>query len=108
MWGGGGIVRPLVECPKCGSTEQHLIFRDIRNWFRLLLEIAVYPLAMLFNYYDFSGFDLHRQCDRCGMKFLGRMKLRRVRDLCLKCGYNLTGNESGTCPECGKPINPDK
>lgn len=20
---------------------------------------------------------------------------------CLKCGYNLTGNESGICPECG-------
>jgi hypothetical protein len=24
--------------------------------------------------------------------------------LCTACSYNLTGNESGTCPECGKPI----
>jgi hypothetical protein len=23
--------------------------------------------------------------------------------LCLPCGYNLTGNLSGTCPECGSP-----
>ncbi len=23
---------------------------------------------------------------------------------CRKCGYNLTGNESGICPECGEPI----
>jgi hypothetical protein len=23
--------------------------------------------------------------------------------VCLKCGYNLTGNVSGVCPECGKP-----
>jgi hypothetical protein len=23
---------------------------------------------------------------------------------CPKCGYNLCGNTSGTCPECGKPI----
>lgn len=23
---------------------------------------------------------------------------------CLKCGYNLTGNESGRCPECGKDV----
>lgn len=23
---------------------------------------------------------------------------------CRKCGYNLTGNRSGTCPECGEPI----
>ncbi len=26
---------------------------------------------------------------------------RRKRGLCLTCGYNLTGNTSGVCPECG-------
>ncbi len=97
-------MRPFVECPKCGSTEQHLIFRDIRNWFRFLLEIAVYPLVMLFGLDEFDGFALHRQCDRCGMKFLGRMELRRARDVCLKCAYNLTGNVSGVCPECGTEV----
>lgn len=30
--------------------------------------------------------------------------VRRRRGRCLNCGYNLTGNESGVCPECGKPI----
>jgi len=29
---------------------------------------------------------------------------RRRRGLCLKCGYDLTGNESGVCPECGSEI----
>jgi rubrerythrin len=24
--------------------------------------------------------------------------------LCSYCGYDLTGNVSGVCPECGKPI----
>jgi len=24
--------------------------------------------------------------------------------LCLKCGYDLTGNESGVCPECGTSV----
>jgi hypothetical protein len=24
--------------------------------------------------------------------------------LCRKCGYNLTGNVSGRCPECGTPV----
>ena len=24
--------------------------------------------------------------------------------LCEKCGYDLTGNESGRCPECGTPV----
>ena len=23
---------------------------------------------------------------------------------CTECGYNLTGNTSGTCPECGTPV----
>ena len=26
---------------------------------------------------------------------------------CQKCGYNLTGNVSGICPECGEPCEPD-
>ena len=29
---------------------------------------------------------------------------RRRRGLCLKCGYNTTGNETGACPECGNTI----
>ena len=28
--------------------------------------------------------------------------LRRKRSLCVKCAYNLTGNVSGVCPECGE------
>ena len=26
---------------------------------------------------------------------------RRRKGLCVKCGYDLTGNVTGTCPECG-------
>lgn len=28
---------------------------------------------------------------------------RRPPGVCRSCGYNLTGNRSGTCPECGRP-----
>ena len=28
--------------------------------------------------------------------------------LCRGCGYNLTGNVSGICPECGRPLDPDQ
>ena len=28
-------------------------------------------------------------------------RIRRRRGRCVMCGYNLTGNTSGTCPECG-------
>ncbi len=29
---------------------------------------------------------------------------RRRRGLCVGCSYDLTGNESGTCPECGEGV----
>ena len=29
---------------------------------------------------------------------------RRRRGLCIKCAYDLTGNESGVCPECGTGV----
>ena len=37
-----------------------------------------------------------------------RLYRRRKRGLCVKCGYDLTGNESGVCPECGSSIKPQK
>lgn len=34
-----------------------------------------------------------------------RLRWRRLmKHLCAKCRYDLTGNESGTCPECGREI----
>lgn len=35
-----------------------------------------------------------------------RRRRRARRGWCIKCGYDLTGNESGVCPECGKPVAP--
>jgi uncharacterized membrane protein YcjF (UPF0283 family) len=31
--------------------------------------------------------------------------LRLLADRCAGCGYSLTGNTTGVCPECGKPTN---
>ncbi len=36
-----------------------------------------------------------------------RRYFRRRRRKCLKCGYDLTGNVSGRCPECGELIPPN-
>lgn len=36
-----------------------------------------------------------------------RREARRRAGCCLTCGYNLAGNASGTCPECGTPIRVD-
>jgi hypothetical protein len=29
---------------------------------------------------------------------------RKLMNLCIACGYDLTGNVSGTCPECGEKV----
>ena len=36
--------------------------------------------------------------------YYGRRYRRRRRNLCVQCGYNLTGNTSGRCPDCGTNI----
>ncbi|MGD2108081.1 MAG: hypothetical protein PVI86_01690 [Phycisphaerae bacterium] len=35
-----------------------------------------------------------------------RQSWRRWRGCCLVCGYNLYGNRSGRCPECGNRVRP--
>jgi hypothetical protein len=35
---------------------------------------------------------------------LDLQKCRIAHRMCPKCSYDLTGNTSGTCPECGTPV----
>ena len=35
---------------------------------------------------------------------LALLRRKRKPGQCIKCSYNLTGNESGVCPECGTEI----
>ena len=44
---------------------------------------------------------LRRRCLKCGYTFLGKVFETPDFDVCPKCEYNLTGNVSGRCPECG-------
>ena len=53
-------------------------------WFFLGL-FAVYPAVFLLN--------TRRR----------RRRQRLERGQCVRCGYDLRGNESGACPECGEP-----
>jgi hypothetical protein len=38
------------------------------------------------------------------LKMAGIAEARKAGGLCSMCGYNLTGNVSGTCPECGGKV----
>jgi hypothetical protein len=40
----------------------------------------------------------------CKLLWTSRRESRPLRELCSVCGYSLTGNTSGVCPECGTPV----
>jgi len=93
---------PQLKCPYCESSDHRVILWDIRNWIRLLGELCVMCIeVVLMAWFEFEGLSLHRRCRKCGKRFLGRWKLQRSYDECPACGYNLTGNVSGHCSECG-------
>lgn len=80
-----------------GASLAHVVIPDSRLegfaatiplWIPFIL-LATYPAAVL----------LLRLRGRTG-------RYRRAHALCVKCGYNLTGNTSGRCPECASPIQP--
>jgi hypothetical protein len=67
------------------AWKTHL-FRIKRNQLCLILAL---PLTLILAWYTRKW----------------RRQLYRARtDRCLNCGYALTGNTSGRCPECGTPI----
>lgn len=84
----GGVwdLRPLFRCVSMLSTTRgdSYISLDVSAWLVIGLLLA-YPLG-------------HAVWQR------RRTTLRRARGLCLTCGYNLAGNTSGRCPECGATL----
>jgi len=62
--------------------------------------VSAHALGVAITFLAASGFFWNSRRDA--------IRLRRASaGLCVACGYNLTGNTSGTCPECGKEI-PDR
>lgn len=76
--------RGSFNIPVAGSTwaGYHFAFP---HWLVVLLFLA-YPIIAF----------IHGPC---------RRYRRYKKGLCLTCGYNLTGNVSGVCPECGQTAN---
>ncbi len=73
-------------------------FRDFVDgqWIFRTIEIGIPPWSFLFLFGVYPTIALiHPPL---------RRYRRRKRGLCVRCGYNLTGNESGVCPECGAEV----
>ena len=111
------------RCPRCGSYREHVAsciwsskrksfekvatLSDLRlgrfRWLVIqnpnrrsyLLALPTIPLLGILAAYPAIAF----------VRGPMRRWRRRRRGLCSTCGYDLTGNVSGTCPECGTEVN---
>ncbi len=63
-----------------GAIAGVFVFVDFRVW-----PLLVIPISILFR--SWRSYRLTRY--------------RHGHGLCVECGYDLTGNVSGVCPECG-------
>ena len=72
---------------------------DDFGWACAVIGLAVFAFLCL----PFVAIGWMILCD----KWTERRKRRGSPGLCPSCKYNLTGNVSGTCPECGTQVAPD-
>jgi len=82
------------QCPKVSrpAIRQRAFSTGMETYY--LARIPLWAPALLFAFYP------------CWI-WRGRLRTRYYRrrhNLCVKCGYSLEGNVSGTCPECGTVV----
>lgn len=101
-------------CPFCGAVGRIAYtptnaLRLVVNTLVILLWLvmgALYALITLWPQWPGRSnpplMRLQRWCSRCKGKYIAGMLF----PVCGGCGYDLTGNNSGTCPECGWQLPP--
>jgi hypothetical protein len=92
-------------CPYCGSNDSRILL-TLSNLVRVAGNMFAHVLRPGIDILDFPvrvaglPFTLRRRCRQCQASF--RVESLKPELLsCGQCGYNLTGNISGICPECG-------
>lgn len=102
-------MEPPYSCPACGSQSYHLV-KSLGNAGRLAANIAMISVMVAISWFagDAVGADvvfrLIYRCNDCENYF--RISDQRKPNItrCKKCNYDLRGNTSGICPECGRKI----
>jgi predicted RNA-binding Zn-ribbon protein involved in translation (DUF1610 family) len=89
-----------ARCPRCGNISAVRICRSPANYARSGANVLLGFLGLM-TLEPF--FVLVRKCISCDIYFHKKEIWTRPGE-CINCGYNLTGNTSGVCPECGRRL----
>jgi ribosomal protein S27AE len=97
-----------IRCPYCNAATRLRVLWTLGNLIRVVaigvIILAAFAVALVIETLEPADatrrIRLQRKCSRCGGRFMAGAPLVRE-PLCGSCGYNLTGNVSGICPECG-------
>ncbi len=91
-------------------TTHKLLHKQPSMWISWLILLAVIAFTFYYNNLTWvwialmTGYSFtYLYCAKYRTVFL---QLLKSESRCVHCGYNLTGNTSGTCPECGSEIKP--
>ena len=90
-----------MNCPNCQSPDEHRVIWSLRNLAVSFWNLVFYASQLAIGWIFAPGWPLTRKCMRCGFRFAGPRPFAPDFDECARCGYNLTGNVSGMCSECG-------
>ncbi|MCC7291691.1 MAG: hypothetical protein IT449_06490 [Phycisphaerales bacterium] len=90
----------LIICPQCRAAGGHRLAFGPRNLAAILGNVILLALTLIL-----SGpavfIGLKRRCMACGHAFVDKHAEKPDFNRCADCEYDLTGNVSGRCPECG-------
>jgi hypothetical protein len=97
-------------CPHCHRVKTSWVW-SLANVVRLAIISCVYVILLVIELWDDPPSPSYRwKCPSCGLLFnapardVSGIPAGKESDRRCQCGYDLTGNVSGRCPECGKPV----
>lgn len=91
----------MIPCPNCNLTGYHRVVWGPRNLVAIGFNALFVLIQIVGLVWISSGIPLKRKCFRCGCTFSGGKFRAPDFAICAYCDYDLTGNVSGRCPECG-------
>jgi hypothetical protein len=103
-------IRPVAETWRARIETRHKWFRESVGAGLFVLAVASVIVAALVALWliTLPGLFILLVCGALGITIYDRLfpvsPADRNAVRCRKCKYDLTGNESGICPECGTPI----